>query len=1105
MKTILILFSVLILYGLSVSANAQSTESGTAHVVINEIEINPPGDDTKLIGEWIELYNPTDSKIDISGWKIASTSAMKKTLIIPTGTFIAPGKFTTFFYQNFWFTDTNDSIELKDKNGLVVDKTPLFNDMKNDFNSWQRIQDGHDLNSASDWKFAITTAGTSNGKLISAEQKDTVRISISANKFSYLFDEIATIQGNVSKSVFVMSPSFHADKIIVKISSSNYEKIIYLYPDLNLNYKTSLNLQKVIGIKEGSYTVSATYGDATSETSFSVGDKIPVDNMQKVQALGLSTDKVNYLPGDTVNITGSISVIIPLESVKFSVVNPGGKVISSGNLYPVNGKFSTTLFLNTVNPVYGKYQIIGDYANDSILASFEIIKDIKELTPISLSTDKQAYALGDTVTISGRLNKQWVKSMDLEIIQTKNNAIGADSTGSRINLIPGSDSGFKILDMVKISGNGAFTYSFKIPDNQLRLGDYKISVSQHLGSASLIIHAVANTTSYVSSTESLSLSTEKAIYDLNESLTIDGFIANLSTYPEFLTAFVNVSITDKNGKLLEITSSAKSGSKGNTSVGYDFTSKPDSSGRFSIQTKIDQKIFTEGTYKIKAKYSGLTKTISIEVVDPLKSSANSSLTLNKTVFGLNENVVLTGLVPRSGDNSVNVSLTKPDGSRFDSGALIENQHFSWSWTTPLSEKPLSEKSDDRHTLKTNYGVYKIHVFSTSNVKDFFFKVSADPIHDSLSLAPLYVSTEKSLYKAGEKLKVIGNIFEKEKGSDSSVGNMPTRITIQVLDTKAPFKKIHEAFVYPNGVGYFQSLFELPLTIFTQGDYKVTASYSGKHSTSIFTVANELSLDSSKKLSLLLDTDKSEYYPGDTVTVSGKPSKIIYLEQFDITVIKKLDGQITCGSYYCGKNLGPVTTILPSYSGSFSHQIKLSDASSSLGSYEISVNAGFETKSLVFNVVEKPIVVESEKSPLTVIEKFNRILDNKILIITETKSLDGKNVSPRVISGSLLTTKLDQSSVNLRVTSESGICVIGPEQNCLVKNSTKQPSQIYQIVSVDGINLKVKYTGSDVYLEKFDILPESTSDFLPNTNWRVDVIKDDQASRFYYTINYKILE
>jgi hypothetical protein len=51
----------------------------------------------------------------------------------------------------------------------------------------------------------------------------------------------------------------------------------------------------------------------------------------------------------------------------------------------------------------------------------------------------------------------------------------------------------------------------------------------------------------------------------------------------------------------------------------------------------------------------------------------------------------------------------------------------------------------------------------------------------------------------------------------------------------------------------------------------------------------------------------------------------------------------------------------------------------------------------------------------------------------------------------------------------------------------------------------KYTGSDVYLEKFDILPESTSDFLPNTNWRVDVIKDDQASRFYYTINYKILE
>jgi hypothetical protein len=242
-----------------------------------------------------------------------------------------------------------------------------------------------------------------------------------------------------------------------------------------------------------------------------------------------------------------------------------------------------------------------------------------------------------------------------------------------------------------------------------------------------------------------------------------------------------------------------------------------------------------------------------------------------------------------------------------------------------------------------------------------------------------------------------------------------------------------------------------------------------------------------------------------VTISGKPNKLIYLEKFDVSVIQKKDGEITCGSFYCGKNLGPVTTIRPSSSGSFSHQFQLSDSPSSIGAYEITVDAGFETKSLMFNVIEKPVILESEKSPLTVIEKVNRILEDKISVTTNEKTINDNQVLPRVFSGSLLTTKVDQSNVNLRVTSESGICVIGPEEDCLVKDSTRTLGQIYNVVSVDGISLKVRYSGPDVYLEKFDILPESSAEFLPNTNWNVDVIKDDQVSRFYYKINYKILE
>ena len=1093
MKNIVILFSILLLGGLVVTANAQST-----HVVINEIDINPPGDDAKSIAEWVELYNPTDSKVDIGGWKIASTTILKKTMIIPTGTFIEPGKFLTFSYQSLWFTDSNELVELKDKNGIVIDKTPLLSDIKNDFSSWQRTTDGYDLDNVSDWKFAVSTAGSSNGKLIVTENKEDVSVSVSSDKSSYLFGETVTIQGNVTKQVFLVKPYFHADEILVKITGPNYDKTISLYPDLKLNYKTTLNLQQVLGIDKGTYSVLVSYGGATSQTSFSVGDEIITNDIKEDGTLSLVTDKSQYLPGSTLSITGFTTKVIPYEGLKFNIKDPSGKIISTGNLYPTNGKFSTNVFLTTVNPVYGTYQIIGEYFDKSTLASFEVIKDIKEEKAISLWTDKDAYDLGETVTITGRLNNVWVGFMDLEIIQTKNPALTTS----------GDNSGFKILDIIKISGDGSFTYSFKIPDNDNRLGDYKISVSKDIGSASKIIHAVTNAKQYVVSADPLSLSTDKMVYDLGDVMIINGFIANPVASSSLQTSSVNISISHEDGSPLVIIGLDKAGmaktrEKNGIVVAYEFTAIPESSGRFSVQTSISQLAFTEGFYKIRAEYHGLSKTTTVGIADPLKLSNGALLTLNKQVYGLGETVLLTGLLPPTGDNSVKVSLTKPDGSTTDSGATVDNQRFSWSWITPITETPLAIKSDDRSISKTNYGIYKIHVSTASTGKDIFFKVSSDPENDSLSLAPLYVSTEKSLYKAGEKLKVIGNIIKREQGSEGLV--IPERVTIKITDGKTPFKQIHESSVYPDQGGNFQSLFELPATIFSEGQYKVKALYSGKQTESTFTVANDFSLRSDEKLSLLLATDKPEYHPGDLVTISGKPNKLIYIEKFDVSVIQKKDGEITCGTDYCGKHLGPVTTIRPSSSGSFSHQIQLSDSPSSLGSYEITVDAGFETKSLIFDVVEKPVILEPEKSPLIIIEKVNRILENKTSITTNEKTIDDNQVLPRVLSGSLLTTKVDQSNVNLRVSSESGVCIIGPEENCLVKGSTKKSGQIYESVSVDGINLKVRYSGPDVYLEKFDILPELSSEFLPNTTWNVDVLKDDQASRFYYKINYKILE
>jgi len=1088
-RTLSILFSILLVGLLVIPASAQSSPN---HVVINEVDINPPGDDSTNIAEWIELYNPTNSKVDIGGWKIASTTGLKKIMTIPVGTFIEPGKFVKYSYQSLWFTDANESVELRDENGIVIDKTPLLSDLKNDFSSWQRLYDGYDFDSVTDWKFATSNAGSTNGKQIVSNEQEGVSITLSTDQSSYLFGQTAIISGSVSQEVVITQPYFQPEKIVLTVTGPNYKKIIELYPDLNLKYKTTLNLQQVLGINEGTYNLSVKYAEATSTTSFTVGEKIIVKDIAELGALSLSTDKPQYLPGETITLTGTTTEVVPLQGLKFHINNSDGKTIATGNLYPTNGKFTTTVYLTTVNPAFGTYEIIGEYFDQSANTTFEVVQDLKEDKPISLWTDKRAYGLGETVTITGRLNNVWISSLDLQIVQTKNLATSSVD----------SDTGFKILDVARINGDGTFSYSFTIPQKEFRLGDYRITVSKEIGTASVTISAVSNPDEYVVSDEPLSLTTSKSVYDLGDTLIVNGVIANPSTRSSYETDSVKISISDGSGKPLQIIGlpdKAKTRVRDGVVVAYEFTAVPTHAGSYSIQTPLSKSIFKEGTYLIKAEYQGLTNTVSVGVIDPLKLTNGDSISLNKEVFGLGETLVLSGILPPTPDNSLSISLTKPDGSVLNSGATVENQRFSWTWKTPITEKPAALKVDDRSLTTSNYGIYKIHISTPSYGKDLFFKVSANPETDSLDQSPLFVYTEKPLYQAGKQLKVLGNVILRSQGSEGLV--VPDRVTIKVLDGVFPYKQIHEAQVYPNQGGEFQSLFELPITVFSEGEYKVTASYMNKKAETAFSVANEFLFGSIAPVSLLLSTDKTQYNPGDVVVLSGKPSKLIYLEKFDVSVIKKSETEITCGTFFCGKHVGKVTTIRPSSSGSFTYQYQIPDSSSSIGTYEMTVDADFETKSVKFDVVEKPIV----EKPSTVIEKQNRITDSQISIIAEQKTIDENDLAPRVLTGSLLTSKEDQSSVNLKVTSESGSCIIGPDDECLVTESTRKPGQIYDMVEVDGVLLKIRYSGPDVRLEKFDILPESSDAFLPDSTWNVEVLKDDQTSRFYYKVNYKVLE
>ena len=677
MNHILILLSAILIAGISVPAYAQTISE---NVVINEVDTNPYGDDSQSISEWVELYNPTDSDVDLSGWKIASTTVLKKTLTIPDGTIIGSDKLLTFTHEKIWFTDSSESVELRNSVDEVIDKTPFISDLENDFFSWQRSYDGH-----SNWEFSLASAGGSNGKLSISEDLSPIEITLLSDKSQYNFDETAIISGTVSEKVYVEFPTFQSEPILINISGPNFEQAVSLYPDSNLNYETTLALVQVLGISEGTYDVTVNYAGVSENTNFSVMSEV-IEIIDDVDStFSIQTDQKEYVLDQSILLTGITSEIIPFESMKFTVIDPTGKQITTGNLFTSDGEFNTSISINFATPVYGNYVVDAEYSEHVSSTMFSLIENIVEI--------------------------------------------------------------------------------------------------------------------------------EEPIFSNDMIFTLDDF--------EYL----------------------------------------------------------ENDY-------------------------------------------------------MNISGSLPN---FDSNSDIY------------------------------YHVVSFNFYTSDGDIVTFVGMTAD--------------------------------------TSSDVG------------TTVPFTST----AIPNSVGEFDVELRIPSVIFPEGDYVVKANYGGLKASETFSIISE-------RNSLSEDTSLGSGNPNSSIP--GKPS---FSEEKD------------AGGY----------------------------------------------------------VVSSVK---TIIEKVNRISDNLISINTQEKILNDQTVNPRVLSGSMMTISKDvQSIVNLRVSSESGICIIGQNSDCLVNESTRKPGQIFEVVQVDGLNLNVRYSGSDVRLEKFSILPESSDEFLPDTNWNVEVIKDNEISRMYYKVTYKTLQ
>ncbi|RCV65891.1 Lamin Tail Domain [Methanophagales archaeon] len=94
------------------------------HIVIQAIEQNPKGDSNRY--EWVMLYNPSDSSVNISNWTLVSHFWCGTNTTIVANTTLHPKKYLTVTPDKRWLHDEDASIMLIDAAGNVIDKTPFM-------------------------------------------------------------------------------------------------------------------------------------------------------------------------------------------------------------------------------------------------------------------------------------------------------------------------------------------------------------------------------------------------------------------------------------------------------------------------------------------------------------------------------------------------------------------------------------------------------------------------------------------------------------------------------------------------------------------------------------------------------------------------------------------------------------------------------------------------------------------------------------------------------------------------------------------------------------------------------------------------------------------
>ena len=310
---------------------------------------------------------------------------------------------------------------------------------------------------ASDWAENIGTTSftVTVNSLIAAPVEITTDVSITIGKPVYNTDEAIFVTG--------IATPFTENNVSIQVedSSDNVVLVEQITPESSGIY-TGIIFPNFLWSTSGNYTMSATYGNSTANTSFGFEFLEPIiDEYVPPTGITLQTDTSMYAIGDTIIIESALTDVGSGYEIGIFVEDPTGE-LRSMQFLNTDDSGSVSLSLKAQdNWIPGKY-LVGAYDvldNSATIRDevyFDIVKPIPEITISPTVTTTES---GDTITS--------YDAGDMAYFETSLLSESTSDVLVTINVVDADDTTLGVAFFKSIIGKGdsELVLGFKIPED----------------------------------------------------------------------------------------------------------------------------------------------------------------------------------------------------------------------------------------------------------------------------------------------------------------------------------------------------------------------------------------------------------------------------------------------------------------------------------------------------------------------------------------------------------------------------------------------------------------------------------------------------------------